>query len=73
MFKAVIKNMDQIIWKHSGHKNWVSCLKLSSNQKYILGGGNDQKVILSSSENGSILQSMKTKDGSLGLIGVHLE
>jgi WD40 repeat protein len=58
VFKVAIDgSSNQLQWRHSGHSAGINSVRLSQNQRQVLSGGGDQRVVLASAEDGSVLCS----------------
>jgi WD40 repeat protein len=68
VFKVGIRENAPVQWKHKGHSNMVISVRLSGNQRHVLSGGNDNKAVLASSEDGSILASFSFSNCVNGVI-----
>lgn len=56
--KAAIGPADaDILWMHNGHSRYIFCVRLSSDEKYVMSSGADKKVLLAETLSGNILSS----------------
>lgn len=68
VFKVGIRENAPVQWKHKGHSNTVTSVRLSGNQRHVLSGGDDKKAVLASSEDGSILAAFSFSNDVNGVI-----
>jgi WD40 repeat protein len=58
VFKVAIDgSSNKLQWRHSGHFSRINSVRLSQNQRQVLSGGNDKRVVLASAEDGSVVCS----------------